>query len=109
MPMTQTKYYTFGPKYYTFGPGHKHPDTGESLGGQYVIVTTETEGYDACRARMFRFFGPEWAFEYSTLPPLVDPARVAEWPREQYDRAKLGADVCAWMDAADPDMAPVEP
>jgi hypothetical protein len=101
MGMTQTRHYTFG-------PGHKHPDTGKSLGGQYVTVTTETEGYDACRARMFRYWGNGWAFEYETLPAAIS-GPVAEWPREQYDRARLGAGVCEWMDAADPDMAPAKP
>lgn len=98
--MTQTRHYTFG-------PDHKHPDTGESLDRQFVTVTTETEGYDACRARMFRYFGPEWAAEYKGLP-FPERVTVAEWPREQYDRAQLGAEVCEWMDANDPDMAPAK-
>ena len=95
-------------KHFTFGSAHKHPDTGKSLGGQYVTVLMESEDPNACRARMFRYFGREWAFEYATLPAFVS-GPAAEWPREQYDRAKLGAEVCAWMDAADPDMAPAKP
>jgi len=92
-------------KFYTFGPDNKHPDTGESLGGRYVAVAMpDGAPSDACRARMFRYFGRQWASEYSTLPAwATGPA--ADWPRERYNRERLGEDVCAWMDAADPDMS----
>lgn len=83
-----------------------HPDTGESLDGQYVAVFFPDDASpDAHRARMFRYFGRNWAFEYEQLPALISGPCV-EWPREQYDRAELGRDVCTWMDANDPDMAP---
>lgn len=96
-------------KFYTFGPDNKHPDTGESLGGRYVAVSMpDSAPSDACRARMFRYFGNQWASEYKELPKLL-PVSVAVWPHEQFDRAKLGPEVCAWMDANDPDMAPANP
>jgi hypothetical protein len=95
-------------KFFTFGSIHKHPDTGESLDGQYVIISMpEGAGFDAHRARMFRYFGRQWAFEYDKLPSSIK-GPCAEFPREQYDRVKLGPEVCAWMDENDPDMAPAQ-
>lgn len=96
-------------QFFTFGPDHKHPETGESLDRQYVAIHIPPGApRDAHRARMFRYFGNQWSHQYGELPAAVN-GPCAQFPREQFDRAALGPEVCAWMDANDPDMAPAGP
>ncbi len=96
-------------QFFTFGGGHIHPQTGESLAHQYVAIHMPPDApADAHRARMFRFFGPEWSHQYDALPDAVT-GPCAQFPVDKYDRAKLGPEICAWMDANDPDMAPYIP
>lgn len=95
-------------RYFTFGSGQRNPETGESLDRGFVQITMPDDApHDACRARMFRYFGPEWCAEREVL--TSSNARRIEMPREQYDRGILGPEICAWMDANDPDMAPAKP
>ena len=69
---------------FTFGFGHKHPETGQSLGRMYVIIKGATGEH--CRAEMMNRFGRKWAFEYRT-PEDAGVERYdlkelpsAEWP-----------------------------
>lgn len=47
--------------FFTFGPDHRHPTTGESLGGRYVAIEGDIE---STRAAMFAVFGNRWAQQY---------------------------------------------
>lgn len=58
--------------FFTFGPDHKHPVTGESLGGKYVRVHGTCDG---TREAMFAVFGNRWASQYT---PATDFAYLVK-------------------------------
>lgn len=59
--------------WFTFGFDHRHPETGESLSGCYVVIQAESS--EEARAKMFERFGNKWAMQYNS----ADSAGVKKW------------------------------
>ena len=82
---------------FSFGPDHTDPDTGESLGGKYVVVQ---DRYYAARLRVFKEYGRGWCAQYlmSVNKQLLETMTEYSKPLPQEECSRGCRRPCRHMD-----------
>ena len=68
--------------YFTFGQAHAH-DIDGIVYDRDIVVEVTAESYGAARKRFMKYFGTEWAFQYTEKPDMhFFPGGITQLPDE---------------------------